>query len=138
MKEYLHIAAKVLFSLILILPIVGITGLLGEATRGLYNTDQAFAFIEMLNDIAYIGYMMTVVHIIALIALWTKREALGALLELPITLNVIGFHLILDGGLFTAGAIPANAMLLLNLYFIWQNRVQYKNLLEKNNVALTN
>jgi hypothetical protein len=138
MKKYLHIAAKVLFSLILILPIAGITGLLGEATRGLYNTDQAFAFIEVLNDIAYISYMMTVVHIIALIALWTKREALGALLELPITLNVIGFHLILDGGLFTAGAIPANIMLLLNLYFIWQNRVQYKGLLEKNNVALTN
>lgn len=129
MKKYLHILAKVVFSLILLLPVVGATGMLGEATRDLYNTDEAFAFIEMLTDIAYISYMMTVVHIIALLALWTKREALAALLVLPITLNVVGFHLVLDGGLFTAGAVLADLMLLLNLYFLYVNRDLYRVLL---------
>ncbi|MEK7462560.1 MAG: hypothetical protein AAB618_03225 [Patescibacteria group bacterium] len=122
MKKYSHIIIKVLFSLILILPVVGITGLLGEATRDLYNTDRAFAFIEMLNDVIYISFMMAVVHIIALVALWTRREALSALLELPITLNVVGFHLILDGGLLTGGASLGNLMLIINLYLIWKNR----------------
>lgn len=122
MKKYLHILAKVVFSLILLLPVVGATGMLGEATRDLYNTDEAFAFIEMLTDIAYISYMMAVVHVIALLALWAKREALAALLVLPITLNVVGFHLVLDGGLFTAGAVLADLMLILNLYFLYVNR----------------
>lgn len=129
MKKNIHIMLKVLFSLTLLLPIVGSTGILGGATRDLYNSDEAFAFIEALNSAVYITYMMTVVHIIALIALWTKREALAALLELPITLNVVGFHLMLDGGLFTGGAFIGNLMLLLNLYLLWKNRLMYKNLL---------
>jgi hypothetical protein len=44
MKKILHIIAKVVLSLILILPVAGATGMLGEATRDLYNTDLAFAF----------------------------------------------------------------------------------------------
>lgn len=128
MKKYLHIVAKVLFSLILILPIVGSTGALGEATRDLYNTDLAFNFIQILTDIAYITYMMTVVHVVALIALWTKREALTALLELPITLNIVAFHLVIDGGLLTGGAVLANLMLVLNVYLLWKNREVIKTL----------
>lgn len=121
MKKYLHIVAKIFFSLILLLPVIGLTGMFGEATRDLYNTDQAFAFIEILNEVMYISFMMAVVHVIALIALWTKREALAALLVLPITLNVVGFHLMLDGGLLTGGAVLGNVMLLLNLYLLWKN-----------------
>lgn len=131
MKKYLHILAKIIFSLIILMPILGVTGMLGEATRDLYNTDAAFAFIEMLTDIMYINYMMVVVHIIALVALWTKREALAALLVLPITLNVVAFHLMLDGGLFTGGAVLGNIMLLLNLYFLWKNRATYQPLLDQ-------
>lgn len=130
MKKYLHIAAKVIFSLILILPVAGSTGMLGEATRDLYNTDRAFAFIEMLTDVMYITYMMSIVHVIALIALWTRREALAAVLEVPISLNVVAFHLVLDGGLFTGGAVLANVMLLLNMYLLWKNREAYSTLLK--------
>ncbi len=128
MKKALHIIAKVLLSLILLLPIVGTTGLLGEATRDLYNTDQAFAFIQALTTVMYINYIMAVVLVIALIALWTKREALAALLILPITVNVVAFHAVLDGGLLTGGALLGNIMLLLNLYLIWKNRDAYKSL----------
>ncbi len=129
MKKYLHIFLKVIFSLILLLPVAGATGMLGEATRDLYHTDEAFAFIEALVDVMYINYMMAVVHILALIALWTRREALAGLLELPISLNVVAFHLVLDGGLFTAGALLGNIMLLINLYILWKNRDLYAPLL---------
>lgn len=129
--KYIHIGAKILFSLILILPILGSTGMLGEATRDLYNTDQAFAFIELLTEVKYITYIMTVVHILALIALWTKREPLAALLELPISLNVVAFHLVLDGGLFTGGAWLGNLMLILNIYLLWFYRDTLSVLIQK-------
>lgn len=128
--KILDIILKFIFSLILLLPIAGSTGILGEATRELYNTDIAFAFIEMLVEVGYINWMMTVVHILALIALWTKREALAALLELPISLNVVAFHAVIDGGLLTAGASLGNVMLLINLYLLWRYRDAYKGILE--------
>jgi hypothetical protein len=126
MKKILHTVSKIVLSLILILPVLGTFGILGEATRDLYNTDLAFAFIEMLTRVMYINYIMVVVHVLALIALWTKREALAALLIAPITANVVGFHLFIDGGLLTGGAILGNIMLLLNLYLIWKNRIAYR------------
>lgn len=126
MKKYAHVIAKVIFTLILFLPILGVTGIFPEATRNLYNTDQAFAFIQTLTTAAYIMYMMAVVHILAIGALWTRREVVGALLALPITLNVVGFHLFLDGGLLMNGAMPGNVMLLINLYllYIHQDKLQ--------------
>ena len=135
MNKYLHIFAKIVFSLILLLPVLGSTGILGEATRDLYNTDQAFAFIQMLVDTLYINYMMAVVHVIALIALWTRREALAALLVLPISLNVVAFHLVLDGGLLTSGAVLGNLMLVLNLYLLWRNRASYAVLLRPSSAS---
>lgn len=128
MKKYLHIAAKVIFSLILLMPVLGATGIFPEATRDLYNTDQAFAFIHMLSTAAYIMYMMVVVHVFAIIALWTRREVVGALLALPITLNVVGFHFWLDGGLLTAGASMGNVMLLINLYLLYIHRAKLQTL----------
>jgi hypothetical protein len=122
MKNILHVAAKVIFSLILVMPILGVLGVFPEPTRDLYNTDEAFAFIQVLSDSGFIMWMMMVVHLIALFALWTRREAVAALLVLPITLNVVGFHLVLDGGLFTAGSVMADVMLTLNLYLLWKHK----------------
>ncbi len=122
MKNFAHIFAKLVFSFILLMPILGVTGIFPPATRDLYNSDEAFAFIEALTAAAYIMYMMAIVHILAIVALWTRREVIGALLALPITLNVVGFHLVLDGGLFTAGALMGNVMLLINLYLLWLHR----------------
>lgn len=113
----------------MLLPIVGTTGLLGEATRELYNTDIAFSFIQMLTTVMYINYMMVAVLILALVALWTKREALAAILIAPISVNVVAFHLFLDGGLLTGGALLGNIMLLLNAYLLWRNRAAYRHLL---------
>ena len=127
--KILDVFLKVVLSLILAMPVLGAFGLLGEPSRELYNTDIAFAFIQMLTDTGYVIWMMVVVHLLALAAFWTRREALAALLIAPITLNVVAFHLVIDGGLFTSGAVLGNVMLLLNAYFVWKYRAAYRELL---------
>jgi hypothetical protein len=128
-KKTIDIVLKVLLSLILVLPILGTVGVGPPPTQDLYNTPEAFQFIVTLQDVRYINIIMSVVHVIALVCLWTRRTALAALLVLPITVNVVGFHLVLDGGLLTAGAMLGNVMLLINLYFLWTRRREYAPLL---------
>ena len=125
MRKWIDIVLKVVLSLILITPILGLTGLFPPPTRDLYNTDEAFAFIQMMTEGRYISVIMAVVHILALLCLWTRRTGLAALLVLPITVNVVGFHAVLDGGLLTAGAVLGNIMLLINAYFLWEHRREY-------------
>ncbi len=129
MKKTIDIVLKVVLSLILVLPILGLTPLMPPVTQDLYNTPEAFQFIVTLNEIRYISIIMAVVHVLALVCLWTRRTALAALLILPITVNVVAFHLVLDGGLLTAGAVLGNIMLLINAYFLWQHRREYAPLL---------
>lgn len=131
MTKIVDIALKVVLSLILLLPIMGWLGIGPPATPDLYNTPEAFAFIQTLTEVRYITTIMVAVHVVALVCLWTRRTALAALLILPITVNVVGFHAVLDGGLLTAGAILGNAMLLLNAYFLWKHRREYRPLLNQ-------
>lgn len=128
MRKVIDVALKVVLSLILVLPILGATGVF-PPTPDLYNTPEAFQFILMLQETRYINLIMIVVHAVALICLWTGRTALAALLILPITVNVVAFHLVLDGGLLTGGAVLGNVMLLINAYLLWQQRHRYAPLL---------
>ena len=47
-----------------------------------------------LNVASYIMYIIAFVHIVAIGALWTRREALAGLLILPIVVNILGFHVL--------------------------------------------
>lgn len=127
--KILNIISKTLLSLILIMPILGAVGIFPAPTRDLYNSDIAFEFIQMLMVIRYINYIMSAVFAVAVVLLWTRREALAAILITPITVNIVAFHLFLDGGLFTGGAIMGNILLALNIYFLYQNRVKFRELL---------
>jgi putative oxidoreductase len=129
MKKAIDILLKVVLSLILVLPILGTFGVLPAPTQDLYNTPEAFQFIATLQEGRYINIIMVVVHVVALVCLWTRRTALAALLILPITVNVVAFHAFLDGGLLTGGAVLGNIMLLINAYFLWQHRREYAPLL---------
>ncbi len=131
MKKVVHIGLKVLLSLIMLMPILGVLGIFPAPTADLYNNQKAFAFIEALMGSGYINPIMGLVFAIAIISFWVKREALAAILILPITVNIIAFHSFLDGGLFKPGAMMGNALLILNIYFLWQNRTAYASLLEK-------
>ncbi len=128
--KIVHTIVKVLFSLLLVMPILGSFGVFPPPTRDLYTTDLAFAYIQILMEVGYVNFVMAIVMLLAVIAVWTKREALAALLLLPLTVNVVGFHAFVDGGLFSTGAILANAMLVFNVYFLWKNREQYHSLLK--------
>ena len=77
MRKWIDIVLKVVLSLILITPILGLTGLFPPPTRDLYNTDEAFAFIQMMTEGRYISVIMAVVHILALLCLWTRRTGLA-------------------------------------------------------------
>lgn len=123
--KILNIILKIILCLLLVSPILGALGIFPPPTPDLYNTPQAFAFIDMLMQGKYITWMIAIVFAISIVLIATKRTALAALLILPITLNIIGFHLFLDGGLFTSGAIMADVLFVLNLYFLWQNRSRY-------------
>lgn len=131
MKKIINVVLKVVLSLVLVMPVLGILGVFPEPTREMYNTDQAFSFIQIVLGAKHISIMMSVVFLLSLFLMWTKRMALAMLLILPITLNIVGFHFVLDGGLFTGGAVMGNVFLIINIYFIWQNKDRYSSLFSK-------
>ncbi len=124
-----NVIAKILLSLILIMPIIGALGIFPAPTRDLYNSDIAFEFIQILMATGYINYIMSAVFALSVILLWTRREPLAAVLITPITVNIVAFHLFLDGGLLTGGAVMGNILLVLNIYFLYQNRAKLRELL---------
>ena len=129
MKKVIDIVLKVLLSFLMIMPILGTLGIFPAPTADMYTSAESFAFISAIMNAWYITATMAIVFALALVSLWTKRVALAALLILPLTVNIVGFHLFLDGGLFTAGSIMADALLLLNGYFLYQQRAVYRTLL---------
>lgn len=122
----INIILRIVLCLIMITPILGAIGIFPAPTADLYNTTEAFAFIEMLSVAKYITYLMALVFALAIILTAMNRMAVVALLILPITVNIVSFHAFLDGGLLTSGAIIANVLFVLNIYFLSQNRGKYK------------
>lgn len=126
MKKIINIVLRILLSLLLVMPILGVLGVFPAPTRDLYQTQEAYDFIITLSNSGYIMWMMATVFAICLILTFKNKMAAVALLLLPITLNIIGFHTFLDGGLLAYGSIMAIAFFLINLYFLWENRNRYK------------
>lgn len=122
---------KVILTLLLIMPIFGILGFFPEPTVEMYTNETAFQFIQILMTSKYIMYMEAITFAVILFSIWTRREALGALLLLPFTFNIVGFHAFLDGGPFTGGAVMGNVLLLINVYFLWVYRNQILPLFQK-------
>lgn len=122
---------KVILTLLLIMPIFGILGFFPEPTADMYTNTTAFQFIQILMASKYIMYMEGITFAVVLFSIWTRREALGALLLLPFTFNIVGFHAFLDGGPFTGGAVMGNVLLLINAYLVWTYRAQILPLLQK-------
>jgi hypothetical protein len=126
---------RIILCLLLVIPILGAMGVFPPPTPDLYNTPEAFAFIDMLYQNGYIMYIMTIVFAVSIVLTLMNRMALVALLLLPLTVNIVSFHLFLDGGLLMSGALMADALLILNIYFLWQNRKRYAVLWSKEPLA---
>jgi hypothetical protein len=129
--KILNVILKIVLVLIIAMPIAGALGVFPPPTPDLYNTPEAFNFINILMTSKYIPYLNALIYALCIVLIIVKRTALAALLMLPINVNVIAFHFFLDGGLLTAGAALGNVLLLLNLYFLWQSRAQYAALWDK-------
>jgi len=127
MKKIMNITLKIILSIILLMSVIGVL-ISAEPTIDMYKKKEAYDFIIAIANSGYVMWLMTIVFIISLIFIIKNKMALVALLLLPITLNIVGFHMFLDGGIFKAGAIMGDALLIINLYFLWQNRHQYKTL----------
>lgn len=124
--KIINIILKIALSLILVTPILGAVGIFPPPTSDMYNTPGGFAFIEMLYATKYILYIEALVFLMAIILTIMNRMAVVAILILPIVVNIVSFHAFLDGGLLTSGAILADILLVLNVYFLWQNFPKYK------------
>lgn len=131
--KIITILARIVFALILLMPVVGALNVFPAPTADLYTNEQAYNFIIAMMNVGYITAIMGVVCAIAVGLIITNRMALASLLVLPITVNIVAFHAVIDGGLFTAGAVMGNVLLLLNIFFLWQNRARYTSLLAKSN-----
>ncbi|MDP1625135.1 MAG: hypothetical protein Q8L64_05175 [bacterium] len=124
--KILNTTLKIVLVLIMISPILGVLGAFSPPTPDLYNTPEAFAFIDALMATGYINWIIAIVFALAAISIISGRTALAAILILPITVCIVGFHYFLDGGLFTMGSLMADVLLVINLYFLWQCRGQYR------------
>ncbi len=122
---------RTLLVLLIVTPILGVMGIFPAPIRDMYGSDAAFAFIEAISASGYVMWTMAAVFAVAIFLTVTNRMAAAALLILPITVNIVGFHALLDTGLFSGGAVMGNVLALLNVYFLWQNRARYAALLDK-------
>lgn len=129
----LDIFLRVILGLLCVSPVLGTLGIFPAPTRDLYNTDEAFSFITTIMQSEYLSIVLAVVFFLVLIATIRNQMAIAALLLLPLTVNIIGFHAFLDGGLFKVGASMAIVLAAINLYFLWRNSDRYKVLFAKSN-----
>lgn len=124
--KIIYNVCRVLLAALLAMPILGALGIFPPPTPEMYTNPNAYAFINALATGGYIMPIMALVFAVSIFLIATNRTALAALLILPVTVNIVGFHAFLDGGLFTAGAVMGNVLALLNVYFLWINRALYK------------
>lgn len=122
----LTIVMRVLFCLLLLLPVLGTLGVFPAPTADLY-TPQGWAFMKALMDTGYMMPLIGILCAVSFVLVAMGRTALAAVLMAPFTLNVILFHAFLDGTPLTA-LIPATILFVCNAFFLWTNRAKYADL----------
>ena len=130
MKKAIHIVLKIILTLLLISPVLGALGIFPPPTPEMYTNPDAYSFILAIMN-SYLMWGISITSLLVIVLMWAKREALAALLLLPLAVNIVAFHATLDGGLFKAGAIMGNVLFLINVYLLYKNRDRYSELLKK-------
>ena len=126
--KILNIILKVLLVLLLVMPILGTLGVFPAPTAEMYTTPEGWALIEILMSTGYIMYLIASVFAVSIVLILLNRMALAAILIAPISVNILAFHLFLEGGIFNGASVMADVLFLLNAYFLWQNRDKYQQL----------
>lgn len=90
-------------------------------------SESAGNFMMSLGSTGYMFPVIGIIEVLCGILLVTNRfVTLSLLLLVPITLNILGFHLSLDQG----GLIVSLVITLIHTYLIYDRRENYKTLLK--------
>ena len=116
---------RIIFAVALILfGIVGFSGVMSDPGF----TGKAGEFFSSLY---YSGYLMHSVYFIKIVSgllmLLSAYKLIGLIMALPITINIVTFHLFLDPAGIAIGAV----LLVVNLFLIYTNRSVYNHLILK-------
>jgi hypothetical protein len=128
--KIINTVLRIILALLLLMPIAGALGFLPPPTEEMY-TPEGWEFMSALMNSGYIMPIFAFVSFVCVILLFTGYSALAAVLLAPLTVNIIAFHWFLDFSPISAASIPAYLLLLLNLYFLWQNRSKYQALFSR-------
>lgn len=125
--KIVNIILKTLLVLLLSTPILGATGVFPPPTADLYSP-EGWTFMEALLNTGYILYLIAFTCAVVIVLILMKKTALAMIILTPLTVNIILFHAFIEGGIFSASAVLADMLVLLNAYFLWSNRETYKQL----------
>jgi hypothetical protein len=125
--KILTIILKVLLGLLFIMPVLGTLGVFPAPTADLY-TPQGWAFMSAMMATGYMMPLLGITFAICLILLVTGRTALMAIILAPVTVNIICFHVFLDATPVSASSSMGWMLLILNAFFLWQERAKYRQL----------
>ncbi|MBP9850354.1 MAG: hypothetical protein KBC47_01540 [Candidatus Peribacteraceae bacterium] len=125
--KILHNVMRTLFALVLVTPILGALGVFPSPTADLY-TPAGWAFMSALMATGYMMPLLGILCAAGLILVVLNKTALAAIVMLPMTVNVVLFHAVVDTGLFTVNASLGWVLLICNAYFLYENTEKYKKL----------
>jgi hypothetical protein len=118
---------RVLWGLVLLLPILGAAHVFPDPTPDLYSP-AGWAFMQALMNAGYMMPLLGLTFFVALIFIILNRTAIAAIIILPVLVNILCFHLFVDNSFFTFSASLAWVLLICTAYFLWINREKYKTL----------
>lgn len=127
--KILTVVMRIFLTLILVMPLLGATGVFPAPTAEMYSAPEGWAFMSALMAVPYFMPMIGLLCLVCLILSFTGRMALAMILLAPFTVNVMLFHFFLDATPISAAAIPAYILLVTNAFFLWKHRDEYKPLL---------
>ena len=125
--KYVRAVLRILLCLLLLLPILGATGVFPAPTADLY-TPSGWAFMSALMAAGYLLPLLAILCVVVIALTIMNKTALAAILLAPMTVNVIAFHAFVDTGLLHPAASLGILLLILNAFFLWDNRATYRNL----------
>jgi putative oxidoreductase len=125
--KIVSIILRILFGLVLLLPVLGTLGVFPPPTAEMYSP-PGWAFMQAMTATGYLPLLIALTCAVCLVLVIMNRTALAAVLVAPLTVNILLFHLVLDRSMFTPSALPAWVLLITNACFLWENRVKYRSL----------
>lgn len=128
MKITAHIL-RILLGVFLLMPVLALFGVIPQPSAEMYS-EAGWEFMKALMDTGYMMPFIQISNVLCGILLLANRTALAAVMLVPLTLNIILFHIFLDATPVSASSSPAYILLIGNIIFLHQNRAKYKSILE--------